>query len=360
MIGWAAEITAVHLSTGIALALLAWLQTTPEFAVEASIAWSQNSHLVLANLTGSLRLLMGFGWPMVFFIHFLKQRKKIKRMSDLDVVLPISFSVEAAGLLAPVLYFVLIFLKGTWTTTDGLILCSLYVFYFWLLNQQRKKIKVKIESSDDDSEPWVVRKTLSLSVGWQSLITANLFVLGGGALLLSVHPFLEGLKEAAAALGVSQYVFIQWIAPIASEFPEKVTAFNWARKEKKVSMAIVNMLSSVTSQWSLMAGLVPIVFSISAGHWSTIEFDHFQKTELLLTIFQSLLAVAFLSDLRVSFAESLGLFILWITQFFVPQTREVLIPVYALWFVLEIVRMVRKPSKMIAWTTVAKVLFSKR
>ena len=36
IIGWAAEITAVHLSAGIALVVLAWLQTAPEFAVEAT------------------------------------------------------------------------------------------------------------------------------------------------------------------------------------------------------------------------------------------------------------------------------------------------------------------------------------
>ena len=57
-----------HLSQGLALAILAWVQTLPEFAVEAVIAWeaggdathclvsgpppSCRSHSAIANFTG--------------------------------------------------------------------------------------------------------------------------------------------------------------------------------------------------------------------------------------------------------------------------------------------------------------------
>ena len=39
VIGWGAEAAQFLVSRGLALALLAWLQTLPEFAVEAVIAW---------------------------------------------------------------------------------------------------------------------------------------------------------------------------------------------------------------------------------------------------------------------------------------------------------------------------------
>ena len=39
LIAWAAEAAQFLLSQGLALAILAWLQTLPEFAVEAVIAW---------------------------------------------------------------------------------------------------------------------------------------------------------------------------------------------------------------------------------------------------------------------------------------------------------------------------------
>src|SRR6185436_11565528 len=39
LIAWAAEAAQFLISQGLALAMLAWLQTLPEFAVEAVIAW---------------------------------------------------------------------------------------------------------------------------------------------------------------------------------------------------------------------------------------------------------------------------------------------------------------------------------
>src|SRR3989338_9001677 len=73
LIAWAAEGGQFYISQGLALGVLAWVQTLPEFAVEAAIAMEaaknpEQLHLVTANFTGSLRLFVGFGWPMVYFV----------------------------------------------------------------------------------------------------------------------------------------------------------------------------------------------------------------------------------------------------------------------------------------------------
>src|SRR5215208_7441388 len=71
LIAWGAEAAQFLISQGLALAILAWLQTLPEFAVEAVIAWEAGkmvandpsaphpTALMTANFTGSLRLLVG-------------------------------------------------------------------------------------------------------------------------------------------------------------------------------------------------------------------------------------------------------------------------------------------------------------
>ena len=79
VIGWAAETAQTFMSRALAFSILAWLQTLPEFAVEASIAWRQEQDLMIANLTGSLRLIVGLGLPMIFFVHFFFQGVKNKR-----------------------------------------------------------------------------------------------------------------------------------------------------------------------------------------------------------------------------------------------------------------------------------------
>ena len=84
------------------------------------------------------------------------------------------------------------------------------------------------------------------------------------------EPFLGSLLALATVFGVPNFVFIQWVAPFVSEFPEKVSAFYWARTVDKRSMALMNMVSSNINQWTLLAAMLPIVYSISARKPSSI------------------------------------------------------------------------------------------
>ncbi|HMJ58157.1 MAG TPA: hypothetical protein VK467_03415, partial [Gemmatimonadales bacterium] len=79
LVAWGAEAAQFLISQGLALAILAWLQTLPEFAVEAVIAWEagkdpERAHLAIANLTGAIRLLIGLGWPMIYFVFAFSAR----------------------------------------------------------------------------------------------------------------------------------------------------------------------------------------------------------------------------------------------------------------------------------------------
>ena len=69
----------------------------------------------------------------------------------------------------------------------------------------------------------------------------------------------------SAAIGVPSFVFVQWVAPFVSEFPEKVSAFYWARTVERAPMALMNMVSSNINQWTLLTAMLPIVYSISRG-----------------------------------------------------------------------------------------------
>src|SRR5499426_4164437 len=80
MISWAAECAQFLVSQGMALAILAWLQALPEFAVEAVIAWSRQIHFMTANFTGSLRLLVGLGWPLIFGVATFGAWRREKRL----------------------------------------------------------------------------------------------------------------------------------------------------------------------------------------------------------------------------------------------------------------------------------------
>src|SRR5215212_4429428 len=108
VIAWGAEAAQFLISQGLALAILAWLQTLPEFAVEAVIAWNagkdpSQTHLAIANFTGSLRLLVGLGWPMIYFVAAIFGWKRNQKF--IAVKLENEHAVEVFGLLLPILYF---------------------------------------------------------------------------------------------------------------------------------------------------------------------------------------------------------------------------------------------------------------
>ena len=134
LIAWAAESAQFFIAQGFALAILAWLQTLPEFAVEVVLAWKQQVHLLLANLTGALRLLTGFGWPMIYFAAAFFYRRQhgqpLRRIRLED-----EHSVEVMGLLVPLVYVTFVWWKSSLTVFDAAVLILIYVAYLVVLSR---------------------------------------------------------------------------------------------------------------------------------------------------------------------------------------------------------------------------------
>src|SRR5205085_12160571 len=336
VIAWGAEAAQFLVSQGLALAILAWLQTLPEFAVEAVIAWEAGkdptkTHLAIANFTGSLRLLGGLGWPMIYFVAAAFRRK------FLAVKLESEHSVEIFGLLLPLIYFTFIWWKGTLTVWDALPLSACYFIYLWIL--------WRIPPRDQDEEALedlaiIPRKLLDLRGTMRGVAIAALFIAGGALLYFSAHPFLESMLAIAVSLNVSTFVFVQWVAPFLSEFPEKLSAFYWARKVRTANVALMNMVSSNINQWTILAAMIPIVLAISAGELRALQFDEHQRQEIFLTILQSFLGFLLLLNLQLKFHEALVLFVFWLVQFVVPSSRDLMLYVYAAWCGAELLRLV--------------------
>jgi hypothetical protein len=80
-------------------------------------------------------------------------------------------------------------------------------------------------------------------------------------------------------------------------------------------MALMNMVSSNINQWTLLAAMLPIVYSISRGTPSSIPLDSRQELELLMTISQSLIGMIFLINMELAWWEATVLFALWGSQF---------------------------------------------
>ncbi|MCU1244398.1 MAG: hypothetical protein JWN02_308 [Acidobacteria bacterium] len=346
IIAWGAEAAQFLISQGLALAILAWMQTLPEFAVEAVIAWNagkdpSQTHLAIANFTGSLRLLVGLGWPLIYFVAAGFRKKLVA------VELEKEHSVEIFGLLLPILYFVFIWWKGTLALWDAFPLMFSYFLYLWIL----WKIPPKEQSEESmENLDYIPRKVLALRPPLRGMAIMGLFVTGGAILYFTAHPFLNSMLALASTFGFSTFVFVQWVAPFLSEFPEKLSAFNWARKVSTANVALMNMVSSNINQWSILSAMIPILFVISAGEIKPLVFDQMQRHEILLTILQSFLGFLLLLNLKLVFYEALILFVFWAVQFFIPSSREMMLYVYGGWSGLEIVKILIQRKPVAAWT----------
>jgi cation:H+ antiporter len=334
VIGWAAETAQTFIPRALALSVLAWLQTLPEFAVEAEVAWSQQRDLMIANLTGSLKLLVGLGWPMIFFVHYFFQgvRKKTKIK---EIVLEENDFLGVLFLFLSILYFTVILVKGSLAVYDSAVLVLIYCVYLFLTTRFPSE---DVENVGD--LPWIGQKIHAMSPVPKVSAVIFLFVVGGAGLFISVHPFITTLEKWSLSLGISTFVFIQWVAPFLSEFPEKVSAFNWARQPNKAPMAVMNMVSSNINQWTMLAAMIPLTFNLSLGRYEPIVFDQLHTSELQLTIAQSALGGLLLLDLALSKWESLAIFILWLVQFCDANLREEITIIYVVWILWEIAKLV--------------------
>jgi len=361
LVAWGAEAAQFLISQGLALALLAWLQTLPEFAVEAVIAWEagrepERAHLAIANLTGAIRLLLGLGWPMIYFVfaiwgrHTAKQRLPAIKLDD-------EHAIEVVGLIPPLLYFIVILVKQSINWVDAVVLVALYVVYLWALLRNPPHEVEQLGDAPKVSQ-WAYRQK-----AWrQKAAIGGLLAAGGFLLYVTAHPFLESMLAMAALFGVSQFVLVQWVAPFLSEFPEKVSAFLWARRVTHAPMALMNMVSSNINQWTILAAMIPLVYGFShmhhTGTWASFPFDAEQRLEIVLTLLQTLLGAVILAEMEFDWLDASALFVLWLAQFLVPHWREEVAVAYGLWIAFLVIgfaigkKQLRAPR--LAWEIVIK------
>ena len=349
IVAWAAEAAQFYVSQGLALALLAWVQVLPEFAVEAAIAWQRNVPLMTANFTGALRLLTGLGWPVIWICFAAARRARGEPGFFARIELEEEHAVEVVGLVPALAYFVLIIAKNSLTLVDAGVLLAIYGVYLALL----RRIPPKEHEEIADAEP-VPRLILGLPSPWRVLTMLAMFV--GGAMLLwfAATPFLASMIGLATLMGVSQFVFVQWVAPFLSELPEFLTTTYWARGRGKAGMALMNMASSNITQWTVLAAMIPMVYSLSMGHVTAVPLGA-HRVELVLTLLQGVLGVVILANFNFAAYEALGLLALWFAQFAHPTWREEICWVYAAWIALELLSTSFRKDRLRAFPVFARL-----
>jgi cation:H+ antiporter len=329
VISWGAEAAQFFISQGFAVAIIALLQVLPEFMVEAVIAWRGDVKNMLANATGSNRLLIGLGWPLIFFTADITSRIRHGRGVGAVVLRSVNV-VEMLSLLIASSYYLKLLATGALTVVDGVLLVGMYATYMIVLSRLP-------EEEEEGKEDLVSPARLLAEI--KSPVTSRLAVLGtfliGGVVMAFVSaPFVDSLKQVAAAWGVSEFAFIQWVAPFLSEFPEKATAVNWSLKIRLAPMAMINMISSTVSQYTLLVGMIPLVYATSFWVGNIHEVQtlhglpivpmvtrladgqlHDLRVEVFLSWAMTLLGCAQLAKMRITPGNAATMLVIWLAQF---------------------------------------------
>ena len=342
LLSWAAEVAQLDISAGLAIAVLAFIAVLPEYAVDLVFASragnavqefgaacgppsvavdNRDCSLALANMTGANRLLIGVGWSMVVFITWYRvrtlRRTRAKRpLSAHDaraldaqtgdgIVLKRSHSVEISYLALATVYSLTLPLKHSITLFDAAVLVAIFAAY-----------TVRLSKAPAE-EPHLVgpaRYLGTFPTPRRRTAVIAMFLFAAAVILLCAEPFAEALVATGATVGISSFVLVQWLAPLASEAPELLVAGLYAWR-LNTDAGLGTLVSSKVNQWTLLVGTLPIVFAISSASFHGLPIGPLQREELFLTAAQSLFAVAVLSSLSLSNREALALFGLFWAQF---------------------------------------------
>jgi cation:H+ antiporter len=316
LLAWGAEGLELDVSRGLALAVLALIAVLPEYAVDFTFAAKAGTDpdtyapLALANMTGSNRLLIGIGWPLVVFIAAWRLRSIARRRGysgeiDTDVRLDRPHAIEIGFLVIATAYSLTLPLKDHLTLFDAALLVALYVAYAIRISRTPAEEPDLAGPAELFGVLTPLRRRITLGV-----------ILGyaGVAIVLCAEPFAESLVETGEQVGISTFLLVQWLAPLASEAPELIVAalFAW---RLRTNSGLGTLVSSKVNQWTLLVGTLPIVFVIAGGALSGLPLDARQREELFLTAAQSAFAIAVLVSRSINVREAFALLTLFLGQF---------------------------------------------
>jgi cation:H+ antiporter len=331
LLTWAAETAEIDVSPALSVAFIGLIAVLPEYAVDLTFAWKAGQDptyapFAVANMTGANRLLVGAAWPLVFFLFWLKTRRRVFSLER-------GHSIEIIALAAATIYSFTIPLKGSIALYDTVILGAIFAVYVYFIAR----------APTEEPELLGPARTLgALPRAPRLMAVVALFAFSALVIIAVAEAFAEGLIHTGVTLGVDEFLLVQWVAPFASEAPEFLIASILAFRGR-AGAGMGALISSKVNQWTLLIGGLPIAYGLSSGSAGGLPLDDRQGLEVFLTAAQSAFAVAILASLSLSWWEAALLFVLFAIQFAIP-TDNVRLAATGAYLVLTALVVLRQPS----------------
>ncbi len=284
LLAWAADAGEAVFSGGLVLAVIALVTVLPEFVIETRFAYSQQTQLVTANLTGATRLLLTGATALPLVIGFMARRRG--RAATSFQLAP-TRRLELGMLLIAGCFAIQIVAFRALTLVDGVILVALYILY---------ARRIRGTPEEEPAILGVPAGLVSLPQRYRRPAIAALILVAAVVVVTIANPFADALLASGTSLGMDPYYLIQSVVPLASEAPEfVVVAVLVANRRPAQGLAV--FLASSVSQWTLAFGALPFAY-LAGGGGTSIPLTADEQLQVGFTIALTLFAVAALVTLR--------------------------------------------------------------
>lgn len=302
LLSWGAE-AETHVGKGLVIAVLALITVLPEYSVDLYLAYQAGAQpdtaytsLAAANMTGANRLLVGLIWPLVMLLGWWRNGRR-------SIALTQDNLIEVLFLLGASAYAFVIVVKARLDLVDFVVLLALFAAYLW-----------RTSATPADEAPMGPSAVVSrLPRPVEHTIIAGLTIVAAVVIIAVTEPFVEALIATGRQWKISEFLLIQWIAPLASESPVVVVTVLFVTRRKETA-ALASLISDKINQWTLLVGMLPVVYGIGAGRVAALPLDVRQREEFFLTAAQSLFGIGLLLGLALTPTGALALAAMFLIQ----------------------------------------------
>jgi cation:H+ antiporter len=226
--------------------VLALLTTLPEYSFVYWACVKTEYQMAIGSAIGACTILVTLGYGLVILLATCKlSRNPVKAIQLSKATRIDAFYLLGTAIVA----FILIYIDDRLSVIDGIILTLIFFAYIYNV--------VRAEKSLLEGEP-VTKK---------ELVRAFIeLIIGGAIVFLASERFVDSMISVSNILHVPPVLIAVVLGPIASEMPEKLTAYIVVLKNgANAELSICNFIGSKVNHNSLLLAVIPFVAAIH-GH----------------------------------------------------------------------------------------------
>lgn len=247
--------------------ILALITVMPEYMFVIYACLKEQYLVAVGSAVGAAAMLVTLGYGIVILLATTFSKNPVEK-----IILSKKTRIDSLYLLITNIVALILAIENRgFDIKDGIILMSLFFLY---VIHSYKSIREFSETEDVGS---LKRSIIML-------------IVGAILILIFTEPFVESILKLSKELNVSAVALAIIISPIASEMPEKLTAFITVMKNGRLAeISICNFIGSKINHNSLLFGIIPIIGFINGDK----NIDVLNAQFLLMTLLTFITWISF-------------------------------------------------------------------